>query len=75
MTQPVENFSQLIGTLAACVKFVEGIAAHDRSKRPVGVNPLLWQAERDGMVSQLQELHDEASKFINRVIAGDKNGS
>jgi hypothetical protein len=69
---PIDNFSQLIGTLAACVKFTEGIAAHDRATRPPDVVVELWAAERDGMASQLRDLLDEASEFINRVIEGGR---
>lgn len=64
---------QLAISLAHCLRFSKAIRVHDMKERPANIHPLLWQAERDAMTSQLKEIHDEISDFVNRIIKGEVN--
>jgi hypothetical protein len=68
----IDSSTQLVVTLAQVARFTEAIEAHGRSTRPENIDPILWTAERDGLVSVCRELLEEATSYINRVIAGGK---
>jgi hypothetical protein len=65
----IVNTTQLAISLAHCLKFSKKIIAHDTKERPPDIHPLLWQAQRDGMASQLHDIQSEVNEFISRVMA------
>lgn len=62
----IENDKQLDVTKAAAARFDKSIETMRRSERPSDIDPVLWQAQLNGMESMRDTLRSEIAEYLSR---------